>query len=46
MMETAPASSFVVAQSELLFQLFVIPLNDPAVQAYQITKLGAAPQSR
>ena len=43
----APASSFIMPQAELLFQLLVIAFDDPALlgQAYQIAKLGADRQS-
>lgn len=46
-MKAAPAPTFVVAQAEFLFQLFVIPFDDPAVlgQADQIAKFGAGGHS-
>jgi hypothetical protein len=31
MMKTAPSSSFIVTQSEFLFQFFIVPFNDPAM---------------
>jgi hypothetical protein len=31
MMETAPAAAFEVAQSEFLFQFFIIAFDDPAL---------------
>jgi len=31
MMKTAPASSFIVTQSQFLLQFFVVPFDDPAL---------------
>jgi hypothetical protein len=31
MMKSAPASTFVMSQSQFLLQLFIIPFDDPAV---------------
>ena len=47
MMKAAPASSFIVAQSEFLLQFFVVALNDPAMlrQAHQLAQLGRRRQS-
>ena len=44
----APASSFVMPQAELLFQLLIIAFDDPALlgQAYQVPKLAIGRQSR
>jgi hypothetical protein len=48
MVKPAPASSFIVAQSEFLLQFFVVTLDDPALlgQAHQIGKRGVGGQSR
>ena len=48
MVKPAPASSFVMPQAELLFQLLVIAFDDPALlgQPHQIAKLGVGRQSR
>ena len=42
MVKTAPASSFIVAQSEFLLQFFVVALDDPAMlgQSHQIGMLS------
>ena len=42
MMKTAPASSFIMTQPEFLLQLFVIPLDDPALlcQTDQVLEFG------
>ena len=42
MMKAAPASTFVVSQSQLLFEFLVVPLNDPALlgQLDQVSHRG------
>src|SRR5215472_5427546 len=47
MVKTTPTPSFIVAQSEFLFQLLVVPLDDPAMlgQAHHIGKLGCLRKS-
>ena len=44
MMKSAPAASFIMAQTEFLLQFFVIPLDDPAMfgQAHQVLSSVAA----
>src|SRR5215467_815626 len=47
MVKAAPTPSFIVAQSEFLFQLLVVPLDDPAMlgQAHQIGKFSFGRES-
>jgi hypothetical protein len=47
MVKAAPASSFIVAQSEFLLQLLVVTLDDPAMLRYphQIFKWDGSGQS-
>src|ERR1700683_5639159 len=47
MVKTAPASSFVMTQSEFLLQLLVVALDDPAMlrHSHQIGKWGGLGQS-
>src|ERR1700751_6389568 len=47
MVKTAPASSFIISQSEFLLQLLVVALDDPTMfgQSHQISKLHVFGQS-
>jgi hypothetical protein len=47
MVKTAPASSFIMSQSEFLLQFLVVALDDPTVfgQSHQISKLHVFRQS-
>jgi hypothetical protein len=48
MVEPTPVASFEMSQSQLLFQFFVIPLDDPAMfgHLYQSFELGGGRQCR
>src|SRR6516164_8980925 len=48
MMKAAPASPFVVAEPEFLFEFLIIPLDDPALfgERDQILQMGGRGQSR